>query len=35
MEDGVEAEERDMMRGWQSRLFILVDVMSLLRWLFG
>ena len=27
MEDGVEAEESDKMRGWESKLFILVVVL--------
>lgn len=31
MEDGVEAEESDKMRGWESKLFILVVVLRLLR----
>lgn len=31
MGDGVEAEESDKMRGWESKLFILVVVLRLLR----
>jgi hypothetical protein len=31
MEDGVEAEESDRMRGWESKLFMLVVVLRLLR----
>jgi hypothetical protein len=34
-EDGVEAEERERMRGWESKLFILVVIVRLLCWFVG